>query len=106
MKLKPLASNMTQLTLNTDIVVLFSYETPVAALTEEGYVRTSHKWSPTTTRHINKWLDGVEAKEKPQEFFDSLTMKSKIREKIINIPIVSCNKTTSFSTALLAMNSK
>ena len=83
MKLKPLASNMTQLTLNTDIVVLFSYETPVAALTEEGYVRTSHKWSPTTTRHINKWLGGVEAKEKPQEFFDSLTMKSKIREKII-----------------------
>ena len=30
----------------------------------------------------------------------------KIREKTINIPIVSCNKTTSFGTALLAMNSK
>ncbi len=30
----------------------------------------------------------------------------KIREKIINIPIVSCNKTTSFGTALLAYNSK
>ena len=30
----------------------------------------------------------------------------KIREKIINIPIVSCKKTTSFGTALLAMNSK
>ena len=30
----------------------------------------------------------------------------KIREKIINIPIVSCNKTTSFGTALLALNSK
>ena len=30
----------------------------------------------------------------------------KIREKIINIPIVSCNKTTSFGTALLASNSK
>jgi len=29
-----------------------------------------------------------------------------IREKIINIPIVSCNKTTSFGTALLAINSK
>ena len=28
----------------------------------------------------------------------------KIREKIINIPIVSCNKTTSFGTALLAIN--
>jgi len=30
----------------------------------------------------------------------------KIREKIINIPIVSCAKTTSFGTALLAINSK
>ena len=30
----------------------------------------------------------------------------KIREKIINITIVSCNKTTSFGTALLAINSK
>ena len=30
----------------------------------------------------------------------------KIREKIINIPIVSCKKTTAFGTALLAINSK
>ncbi len=30
----------------------------------------------------------------------------KIREKIINIPIVSCRKTTSFGTALLAINAK
>ena len=30
----------------------------------------------------------------------------KIREKIINIPIVSCQQTTSFGTALLAINSK
>jgi len=28
----------------------------------------------------------------------------KIREKIINIPIVSCIKTSSFGTALLAIN--
>ncbi|WP_288261785.1 FGGY-family carbohydrate kinase [uncultured Prochlorococcus sp.] len=30
----------------------------------------------------------------------------KIREKIINIPIVSCKKTTSYGTALLAINAK
>ena len=30
----------------------------------------------------------------------------KIREKIINIPIISCKKTTSFGTALLAINAK
>ena len=29
-----------------------------------------------------------------------------IREKVINIPIVSCKKTTAYGTALLAMNSK
>ena len=29
-----------------------------------------------------------------------------IREKIINIPIVSCKKTTSFGTALLAIDAK
>ena len=29
----------------------------------------------------------------------------KIREKIINIPIISCSRTTSFGTALLAINS-
>jgi len=34
------------------------------------------------------------------------TQWRKIREKIINIPIVSCNKTTSFGTALLAINSR
>jgi len=53
--------------------VLFSYETPVAAYTPtQGYVRTSKKWSVTTSRHINKWLDGVTAEERPQEFLDSL----------------------------------
>ena len=30
----------------------------------------------------------------------------KIREKIINIPIISCSRSTSFGTALLAINSK
>ena len=30
----------------------------------------------------------------------------KIREKIINIPIISSKKTTSFGTALLAINAK
>ena len=30
----------------------------------------------------------------------------KIREKIINIPIISCKKTASFGTALLASSAK
>ena len=71
MHLHPIAPNMTQLDLN-GYQILFSYKTPVACLSDNGYYRTSKKWSVTTSRHINKWLDGVLAKEQPQEFFDSL----------------------------------
>ncbi len=72
MKLRQIASNMTQLDLDNGYQVLFSYETPVACLSDNGYYRTSKKWSVTTSRHINKWLDGVLAKEQPQEFFNQL----------------------------------
>ena len=72
MQLRPIASNMTQLDLNNGYQVLFSYQTPVACLSDNGYYRTATKWSATTTRHINKWLDGVLAKEQPQAFFDEL----------------------------------
>ncbi|MGA1047646.1 MAG: hypothetical protein ACO3UU_06525 [Minisyncoccia bacterium] len=62
MKLKPVASNMTELYLNNGTIVLFSYETPVAAITfkngcHDKILKTNKKWSNTTTRHINKWFD-------------------------------------------------
>ena len=63
MQLQPIASNMTQLDLSDGTSVLFSYKTPVACLSDNGYYRTSKKWSVTTSRHINKWLGGVLAKE-------------------------------------------
>ena len=72
MQLRQIASNMTQLDLDNGYQVLFSYQTPVACLSDNGYYRTSQKWSVTTSRHINKWLDGVLAKEQPQSFFDGL----------------------------------
>ena len=72
MKLRQIASNMTQLDLNNGYQVLFSYQPPVACLSDNGYYRASTKWSATTSRHINKWLDGVLAKEQPQQFFDEL----------------------------------
>ena len=73
MELIPLGSNQTQINLANGDSVFFSYRTPVACLTENGYYRTSKKWSVTTTRHINKWLDGVKATTMPQDFFDNLT---------------------------------
>ena len=72
MKLRNLGSNTTELTTANDNQVLISYETPVAACINGEYYRTSTKWSATTSKHINKWLDGVIAGEKPQEFFDNL----------------------------------
>ena len=72
MNLTPLGTNRTQLDLADGTTVFFSYQTPVACLTDNGYYRTSKKWSVTTTRHINAWLGGVLAKEQPQEYFDSL----------------------------------
>ena len=72
MQLRPIASNMTQLDLSDGTSVLFSSQTPVACLSDNGYYRTSKKWSVTTSRHINKWLDGVLAKDQPQSYFDNL----------------------------------
>lgn len=75
MKLTPIASNMTQIEAGP-LTVLFSYKTPVAAHIEgQGYFRTSHKWSVTTSRHINKWLAANHARdieERDQLFFDAL----------------------------------
>ena len=58
--------------------VLFSYRTPVAAYVYGkdgfggGFVRTKKWWSVTTSRHINKWIDGVPAKEVAQTYLDNL----------------------------------
>lgn len=70
---KPVASNMTLVDTDSQIV-LFSYSTPVASFDKTRYQfnRTAKKWSKTTTRHINKWLDGVKAVEQPQDYFDNL----------------------------------
>jgi hypothetical protein len=73
MQLLPIASNQNQLNLNDGTQVFFSYKTPVAAYVPElGYVRTVKKWSTTTSRHINKWLEGINAKEIDQQFLYDL----------------------------------
>lgn len=55
MQLKPIKENMTELHLANGDVVLFSYETPVAARTMDGAFKTDKQWSNTTSRHINAW---------------------------------------------------
>ena len=77
MQLTPLASNMTEVE-TSEGRVLFSYRTPVAAYVfgKNGFgghfVRTEKWWSVTTSRHINKWLDGGTAKEVAQTYLDNL----------------------------------
>jgi len=70
--LKTLGANKTQVEINGHIV-FFSYNTPVAAnLKDGGFVRTSTKYSVTTSKHITQWLDGAKAKEVPQADIDAL----------------------------------
>ncbi len=60
MELQSLAANRTLLIFNRGITeILFSYSTPVAGYSNKlGYVKTDQWYSSTTTRHINKYIDG------------------------------------------------
>lgn len=73
MKIKNIGSNMTEVEASIG-TILVSYETPVAVCMSDGsgFYRTATKHSITTSKHINKWLGGAKAEERPQEFFDSL----------------------------------
>jgi len=72
MELNPIGPNMTEVSVN-GWRILFSYRTPVAAWGNKiGFIRTSKKWSVTTSRHINKWLDGSKAKEVDQSVFSNI----------------------------------
>ena len=71
MKVRNIGSNITEVEKGSRRV-LFSYETPVAAQVDGCFYRTTKRWSVTTSRHINKWLDGIAATPKPQSFFDDL----------------------------------
>ena len=84
MKLKTIGKNQTVLTFKSaemsiypkDITVFFSYEVPVAChISGQGFFKTREKWSATTSRHINKWLESENAGTihvKDQSFFDNI----------------------------------
>ena len=74
MKLTPIAANQNEVEFTNGTQVFFSYKTPVAAYCpSRGYIRTANWFSSTTTRHINKWLDGVtRVTEVPQTVLQEL----------------------------------
>lgn len=69
MKLIDLGTHQRELAVGGKLI-LFSYQTPVAAYIDGKYYRTQEKYSVTTSSHINKWLGDNEAESKPQSFFD------------------------------------
>jgi hypothetical protein len=53
----PIANNQNEFTASDGTTVFFSYKTPVAAfIPGKGVIKTSKKWSVTTSKHVNSWL--------------------------------------------------
>ena len=72
MKLKSIGPNKTEVEIG-EYTILFSYSQPVAYhKIGEGYFKTDHFWSVTTSKHVNQWLDGQPAKVVPQSQIDEL----------------------------------
>lgn len=73
MKIEKVSTNVTKVFL-PEWTVLFSYNTPVAAMeiSTGKYYRTSEFHSVTTSKHINQWLGGRLAEDRPQKFFDQI----------------------------------
>lgn len=83
MKLRQIAPNQTEIEIGTGInrvVVLFSYETPVAVETASKILVTDYKFSPTTSKHINKWLDGRRHEKVNQSIIESWLEPKKMME--------------------------
>lgn len=72
MKVTNIGSYKTEVQKSNGDLILVSYSTPVAALIDGQYYRTSTRWSVTTSKHINQWIGGADAIEKEQLFFDTL----------------------------------
>ena len=77
MKLKPIASNLTELRFHhSNISVAFSYQTPVAGWDDQGAFKTDKKFSPTTSKHIKKYLGDAfdDARVVPQKTIEAMVL--------------------------------
>ena len=72
MKIAHLAKNQTELIYENGTRIFFSYQTPVAAyITGRGWIKTSHRYSVTTSRHLNRWLSANGAFELAEQVHQS-----------------------------------
>lgn len=71
-RIKAIAPNQTELNKPDGTTIFYSYNTPVVALVDGVWYKTSKKFSSTTSKHINQYLGAVKAQEIDQSFFDNL----------------------------------
>ena len=59
MKVKQLRNNVTEVVKDdSNLVILYSYETPVAYKDGCEYFKVDRFYSKTTSKHINDWIGG------------------------------------------------
>ena len=67
-KLKPIKHNQNVITVPNGSQILFSYETPVAIISANGYNFITEQFhSVTTSRHINRFMQSLEYKKVSQD---------------------------------------
>jgi hypothetical protein len=64
-KANPIGPNQTEVRIG-DKTLFFSYQTLVALNNGYKFFRTNERYSVTTSKHINRWLDGANAESIPQ----------------------------------------
>ena len=73
MNIKQLAPNQTEIRKDDGTIIFVSYETPVAAFVDGfKWIRSAEKYSVTTSKHVNKWLAGLNTTTVPQSEIDAL----------------------------------
>lgn len=71
-KVHPVGANQTEVDMGDGVIVLFSYNTPVAAKVMGGKnLRTDTYYSRTTSKHVNAWA-GPDAESVPQAVINEL----------------------------------
>lgn len=83
MKLRNVGSNQNELQIDINwnrITIFFSYESPVAVDTGTEILVTEKKFSATTSKHINQWLDGRKHRKVSQEEIESFLDLKKLME--------------------------
>ena len=71
-KLKPIKHNQNIITVPNGAQILFSYETPVAIISADGFNFITEQYhSVTTSRHINRFMQDLEYEKVSQNSLDN-----------------------------------